>query len=278
MIARQPWHHAFIEALRQHLANNEHALALVVFGTAQPSNTTTDAWSDVDLLLISTDDGLATFFPSLEWLRPFGIIYASEQHQNALTHTTRLCYEDMRRVDIVGMTETELQQYDQVRFWQPGQILFAKDMTVTNQLLQPNHISPFSLPTTQEFEQMVNQFWYRSTVAVYKVIRNDLLIAWHLSLELIQDCCVLGMMLRDRQEQTNHHHCGGFGNEIITQLPTWPESYSEAIILVIIAEVATLFDQLAGQWSAHYKAKKRPLLEWIQALQTRQQTVTPHDE
>ena len=260
MIIGQPWQHAFIEALCQHLANNEQALALVVFGTAKPSDTTIDAWSDVDLLLISTDNRLATFFPSVEWLRPFGTIYAFEQHQDSLTYTTRLCYENMRRVDIVCMTETELQQYDQFRFWQPGQILFARDTAVTNHLLQPNHISPFSLPTTQEFEQIVNQFWYRSTVAVYKAIRNDLLIASHLSLELIQDCCVLGMMLRDRQKQTNHHRWGGLGNEIVTQLPTWPETYSEATILAMIAETATLFDKLAGQWSVHYEVKKRPLL------------------
>ena len=80
MIIGQPWQHAFIEVLCQHLANNEQALALVVFGTAKPSDTTIDAWSDVDLLL--------------------------------------------------------------------------------------NHISPFSLPAIQEFEQMVNQFWYRSIQAL----------------------------------------------------------------------------------------------------------------
>jgi predicted nucleotidyltransferase len=265
MIIQQPWQHAFIEALRQHLYTNEDILALVVFGSAA-KQMAIDLWSDVDVLVVTTDEGISTFFPDVEWLRPLAPIYGYEQHSSERTHTTRLCFTDMRRVDLVFMTETALKQTDQAIFWQPGRVVFSKVSAVTEQLLKPNNISAFSLPNPEDFERMVEQFWYRSTVAVYKVIREDWLIAWHLSLELIQDCCVLGMMLRDRREQTNHHRSGGMGNDLLAQLPTFPESYSATAILEVIAQTAVLFDDLAGQWSEAYEGRKRPLLPWIESL------------
>ena len=265
MIIQQPWQHAFIEALRQHLYTNEDILALVVFGSAA-KQMAIDLWSDVDVLVVTTDEGISTFFPDVEWLRPLAPIYAYEQHTNELMQTTRLCFTDMRRVDLVFMTAAALKQTDQAIFWQPGRVVFSKVSAVTQQLLKANNAPSFSLPSAADFERMLEQFWYRSTVAVYKVIREDWLIAWHLSLELIQDCCVLGMMLRDRREQTNHHRSGGMGNNLVAQLPTFPESYSATAILEVIAQTAVLFDDLAGQWSEAYEGRKRPLLAWIQSL------------
>ena len=265
MIIQQPWQHAFIEALRQHLYTNEDILALVVFGSAA-KQMAIDLWSDVDVLVVTTDEGLSTFFPEVEWLRPLAPIYAYEQPSSERTHITRLCFTDMRRVDLVFMTEAALKQSDQAKFWQPGRVVFSKVPAISEQLLKANRASPFSLPSPAEFERMVEQFWYRSTAAVYKVIREDWLIAWHLSLELIQDCCVLGMMLRDRREQINYHHSGGKGNDMLAQLPTFPESYSATAILEVIAQTAVLFDNLAGQWSEAYEGRKRPLLAWIQSL------------
>ena len=45
------------------------------------------------------------------------------------------------------------------------------------------------------FEALTNGFWFKAIVAVQKVVRGDLLVALHLSLELAQECCVLAMML-----------------------------------------------------------------------------------
>ena len=266
MIIQQPWQQPFIEALQQHLYTHEDILALVVFGSAALPEATIDLWSDVDVLLVTTDEGLSTFFPGIAWLRPLAPIYAYEQHTNDRTHTTRLCFTDMRRADLVFMTAAALKQQDQAKFWQPGRVIFSKVPAVTEQLLKANSAPSFSLPSPAEFERIVEQFWYRSTFAIYKVIREDWLIAWHLSLELIQDCCVLGMMLRDRREQTNHHRSGGMGNNLVAQLPTFPESYSATAILEVIAQTAVLFDDLAGQWSEAYEGRKRPLLAWIQSL------------
>ena len=56
------------------------------------------------------------------------------------------------------------------------------------------------------------------------------------------------------------------GNNLVAQLPTFPEAYSATAILEVIAQTAVLFDDLAGQWSEAYEGRKRPLLAWIQAL------------
>ena len=56
------------------------------------------------------------------------------------------------------------------------------------------------------------------------------------------------------------------GNNLVAQLPTFPESYSATAILEVIAQTAVLFDDLAGQWSEAYEGRKRPLLAWIQSL------------
>ena len=266
MLVQSAWQQPFIEALQHYLYPQEEILALVVFGSAAQPGASLDPWSDVDALIIIKDKALSSYFPSVEWLRPFAPIYAYEQHTSEFTRTTQLCFSDMRRVDFVFMTEPALKKDKPVKFWQPGRVVFSKETAVAQQLLKPAHISPFSLPSPSQFESLVNQFWYRSTVAVYKVIRDDWLIAWHLSLELIQDCCVLGMMLRDRQEQTNHHHAGGAGNEFVTQLPNIPAMNTTTAILDVIAETAVLFDDLARRWSAAYVERKRPLLAWIQAI------------
>ena len=268
MTKRLPWQLLFCQSLQHYLVDDEAVLALVVFGSVGQLDTAVSSQSDLDLLLVTTGAGLANFFPTVDWLRPFGTPYAFEQHHTPPTYTTRLCYEDMRRVDMVFMAQTGLQEYRGAKFWQPCRLVFVKDMEVKQQLLQPGQVTSFTLPTLAEFDQMVNQFWYRSSVAVYKVIQDDQLIAWHLALELLQDCCILGMMLRDRQEQTNHHRTGGIGNELVTQLPTWSEPYTSATILAMISQIAILFDDLAGQRSERYQPRKRPLLNWIQTIQT----------
>ena len=111
---------------------------------------------------------------------------------------------------------------------------------------------------------MSNDFWFKGTLAVYKVVRNDLLIALHLALDLIRDCLVLRMMLRDRAEGTRHHRVGGTGNEMVAQLSKHSQDYSPGGILTMIEETSRTYDELAAEWSPTYQAKRAPLITWIQ--------------
>jgi hypothetical protein len=258
------WQRPFTQALHTLLYPDERVLALVLYGSAQREGTV-DRWSDVDVLVVVRE---IVPFETVNWLRPLGNIYAYEQNRGEWTYTIRLCFADMRRVDVMMMTEQQLTQYCErnlPRFWQPQRVLWAKTAVITNLLTSLSTTSSFSLPTTEQFNQMVEQFWYRSTIAVYKVIRRDLLIALHLALELQQDCLVLGMMLLDRVEQTNHHRSGGMGNQFVEKLSV-PASFSAEDILHMIAAAAQLFDELAGRWSKEYVERQQPILTWIAAI------------
>jgi hypothetical protein len=109
----------------------------------------------------------------------------------------------------------------------------------------------------------VNSFWFKGMLAVTKVVRNDLLIALHLALEMVQDCCVLGMLLRDRLEGTAHHRHGGVGNETVSQLAPTRQPYTASGILDSLEQSSLAFDRLAAQWSDDYQEQRHPLLAGI---------------
>jgi hypothetical protein len=96
-----------------------------------------------------------------------------------------------------------------------------------------------------------------------KVMRNDLLIATHLALELMQDTCVLEMMLRDRELGTSHHREGGMGNTFVAQLNATRHPYTPLGILESVKQSSLLFDMLAGRWSEDYQERQHPLFGWI---------------
>jgi hypothetical protein len=102
-------------------------------------------------------------------------------------------------------------------------------------------------------------------LAVYKVARDDLLIALHLALDLVRDCAVLGMVLRDRAEGSDFHKTGGIGNHYVQQLQRTRKPYSASGILDRIEAVTTLFETLAQEWSPDYVPDSQPILDWIAA-------------
>jgi hypothetical protein len=117
--------------------------------------------------------------------------------------------------------------------------------------------------TQEQFLEIVRNFRFKSMLAVYKVVRNDLLIALHLALDLIRDCSVLGMMLRDRATGTNIHKYGGMGNEVIAQLEITQKPFTSIGILDSILESNEVFEKLASEWSSDYQENRHLLLHWI---------------
>lgn len=114
-----------------------------------------------------------------------------------------------------------------------------------------------------DFQAMARQFWFKGMLATSKVMRTDLLIALHLALDLVRDCCVLGMILRDRDEGTTHHKAGGQGNLVVERLAATQRPYTAAGILDSIERSSIAFDALAAEWSPTYQEQRHPLLAWI---------------
>lgn len=119
--------------------------------------------------------------------------------------------------------------------------------------------------TKEQFTEIVRGFRFKSMLAVYKVVRGDLLIALHLAQDLIRDCSVLGMILRDRATGTNIHKHGGTGNQFVPQLEIAQKPFTSLGILDSIKESNVIFERFAREWSSDYQENRQPLLDWIES-------------
>ncbi len=266
MIRQGLWQEDTVEEATRLLEPDPDVLALARFGSLFHTQTPLDMWSDLDLLLIVANQALARFYPGVDWLSPLGRLYVYDQPAGK-SKTTRICFEDMRRIDFVIMTAANLEALEDtpaIPFAAGMHVLFSRSPHVTHLLTRPPASSVFTPFAPDQFATVVNHFWFKATLAVYKLVRNDLLIALHLALDLIRDCCVMGMVLRDRESGTNHHHTGGIGNDLVARLHVTGAPYTPTGILRIVEQSAIEFDRLATEWSESYHAKRQPLLAWIQ--------------
>lgn len=273
MIETSLWHEAAVQDLTALLQADPDVLALAVFGSYLQPQILLDIWSDLDVVLVVKAEALERFYPTVDWLTPLGTVYAYEQSSNAFRHTTRLCFEDLRRIDLVIATESGLhrvEDWSRLPFWKNIKILFSRSAQIDRILSETFEQPKLSLPSPERFQTMANRFWFKAVAAVHKVARNDLLIALHLAVDMVRDCCVLGMMLRDRAEGTNYHRDGGIGNRFAAKLESSIQQPPTASgILNMIEESSAVFDDLAAQWSDVYRESRHPLLTWIrQARET----------
>jgi Streptomycin adenylyltransferase len=274
MIVQPGWQATAIHDLTCLLQPDPEVLALALFGSAlQPE---ADLWSDLDLLLVVEERAQERFHPATDWLAPLGELYTWDQSSSPFVSVTRACFRDFRRLDFLIATEPALEQIgDGPPFWKGTHTLFSRSPRVDRVLARAFTCPPPGLMTAEQFQERVNGFWFKGMLAVTKVMREDLLIALHLALEMVQDCCVLGMLLRDRAEGTAHHRHGGAGNEVVRQLEAVRHSHTAAGILDCLEQAAVAFDDLAGRWSKSDAAQRQPLCSWIQLarqlLATREQ-------
>ncbi|MGH2535606.1 MAG: hypothetical protein ACRDJW_25390 [Thermomicrobiales bacterium] len=257
------WQETLIQQLRALLLPDAAVKAMVLVGSGASGRF--DAWSDVDALLVVAPEAYRRFFPSLAWLAPLGEIYASEQHPGELSAVSRVCLRDMRRFDTIVTTEAALARHAEwpsIPFATGSRVIFSRSAVVDAVLAGP--FAPPSSPrlTAGEFDAMASRFWFKATVAVPQVVRGDLLVALHLNLDLIEDCCVLAMMLRDRATGATHHR-DGVGNDAVAMLEPTRRPHTPVGILDSIEQSAIAFDRLAARWSDGYQARRQPLQVWI---------------
>ncbi len=266
MNSKNSWQADVLQDLVTLLQPDKDVLALLLFGSYLKPETQFDFWSDVDVLLVVRRAALARFYPAIDWLKPLGRVYTHNQSSNEFMGTTRVCFDDFRRIDFVITTEVQLKEVEtwpHLPFYQGTKPIFSRSNTVDNIAIQ-TYKQPELIPiSTEQFQAMANQFWFKGMLAVYKVVRNDLLIALHLALDLIRDCCVLEMMLRDRAAGTNHHREGGIGNQFVGRLQGTQHPFTASGILDIVEQSSVEFDNLALQWSDSYQENRHPLLSWI---------------
>jgi hypothetical protein len=266
MIRTDPWQEQAIEELQTLLGSREDVMALALFGSAQPSQREFDAWSDLDFLVVVRDEAYALFFPATDWLRPLGALFTHQHSESTFHGTLRVCFADFRRLDILVTCPSRLDhlsEWSSVPFWRGVRLLFSRSAKIAKLLSRAWPSPEATFPSRPQFEDMVDRFWFKAMLAGHKVVRDDRLIALHLALDLVRDCCVVGMMLRDRLEGTNSHRAGGIGNKVVDNLESAQVEYTSKGILDIIEQSAIQFDRLASEWSDAYQEKRYPLIEWL---------------
>ncbi len=261
------WQEEALEEISSYFKSKIEVLALLLFGSLSTQDTQPDYWSDIDILLVIADDKLEKFFPTVDWLGHFGTLYTYEQSQGKFKSTTRACFDDFRRIDIAFTTEKKLlnSKEETRNIIHPNTTILFSRSDVVNKAIQQNIEKEIFLPASDEsFHEMVQAFRFKSMLATYKVVRNDLLIALHLSLDLVRDCSVLGMILRDKAEGSNIHKDGGVGNLTVEELQVTQKAFTAMGILDSIEQSNIIFERLAKEWSSKYQENRQPLLNWIE--------------
>jgi hypothetical protein len=100
------WHATTVQELRDLLVQDAGAAALAVVGSAAGADV--DAWSDLDVLVVVRPEAFARFIPDLGWLAPLGRIDAFRQHRDETRAVSRVCFEDLRRLDVIVATADAL--------------------------------------------------------------------------------------------------------------------------------------------------------------------------
>jgi hypothetical protein len=258
------WHEPTARDLTALLQADPNVLALAAYGAT--AGAAADRWSDLDVLLVVRPEALPRYYPSPGWLAPLGRVFAHEGSRDAFKATLRVCLDDYRRLDIVITTDEALihrEEWPALPYWQGAQVLFSRSAEIDAALAGPHPRPAFRPMSPADFQAMADRFWFKGSIVIHKVMRNDLLIGMHLALDMLEDCLVLGMILRDRAEGTTHHRHGGLYNDMVAaiDLPSGPCTARH--VLDVARRTATLFDDLGARWSADYEPRRETFMRWL---------------
>lgn len=188
-----------------------------------------DAWSDLDVRLTVAAGAVGSFFPEVAWLERFGRVYCIDQRVLPDRCQSRIVFEDLRRLDL-DIVETEA-RFESDR-WRRACEYVSHD---------------------RERERPGDSFWFQSVDAVVKVVRDDLLSAAYVALELSQRCLELALHLRDELHRP-------MGNEWVAHVFAADASLAEpSAILDHLLATATLFEGLQRMVLPAYLSRRRPL-------------------
>jgi hypothetical protein len=265
---REPgtWQSETIGRLGSILEPDEAVLGLAVIGSLAQPDMQTDEWSDLDIVLVARDAALSRFWPSTEWLDCLGETYASSVAEDRGLHTVRMWYQDGRHVDVGIVTESNVEEFTRrqdcpLRFG--CRVVFSRSHRSSAAFTAAASGGARLDSAACDLDGMSNDFWFKGMLAVSKVARNDLLVALHLTLDLIRDCCVLGMLLRDREAGTRHHRCGRPDDPFVRMLERTQQPYTALGILDAIEQSAVVFEDLAARLVEGYEPRRQPLLEAV---------------
>lgn len=234
------WQRRTLADLAGLAARDARITGLVAHGSASETGGLIDRWSDLDLL-ITTSDPIAVaedFSGQIE--AHLSAVFAASRGGDAARYTVRLVLRDLRRIDITASPE-------------PGKPPAA---SATEQ--QPDDAAA----------RLIGDFQFDAVLAAVKTARGDVLIGAHLTLQLARHVLVIAMLLRDRDAGTDHHrHGGSRWDHWATRLAAAPAPFDKAGITAAIRFYITTLDEILACWDHGMRADNGPLLGLLRAVE-----------
>lgn len=261
------WQTEAIEQLSQFFHNEPDIKAFILTGSLAAARSEADVWSDVDAKIILTDHALDRYYVSTCWLAHFGHVVGAERHENHVTKTLRVCLDHFRRFDLTFIAESLLQEPAPGKenlFLPPYVVLWSTLPNIETRLASLSLPMKYQDISREELEGMINAFWFKVATAIAKVVRNDLLIAFHLALDLARDSLVLQMIRRDREKKTTIHRSGGWGNELVNRFSFDRREIANIEILNFVELNCKIFDELALDLLPGYESRVSHLIPTLE--------------
>lgn len=251
-MATELWQQQTLEEIKKLFSNYNSVHGLAISGSLNTD--IVDIWSDIDLIVVVEDDKIPEFADNLDWLKPLGTLFAYQNKGDEYSTTIKVVFDDFKRIDFVFTTVSALKaivQSPRSNLWQNIKVIYS-DSEVTRTLLGSEYIpekpKEFS---KKQFQDLVNNFWFISSLSLSKVIRNDLLIALHLALDLYKECLLLAILIRDKETGTTIHKTGGIGNDLAKNIDIALEDISPEAVLNLLEQCGQEFQKLCFRWNSN---------------------------
>jgi len=252
---KENWQEKSLDILKNIFEKDSDIMILV--GSLADENIKTDKWSDIDLKIILDKKLIEKYYFNLEWLEKLGTIFSLEKNNSKNFHTLRICLNNFQRFDITFVTNWILEIEKWHILWK-YKILFSNIDNLGEKIDKITH-EKWSWININNLLDFQENFWHKANNAIIKVMRNDLIIAHHLTLDLARDSLVLQMNLRDKKLNTNIHRTWEFWNEIINELIINQNNNPKDFILESIKKYSKIFEELSlNLW---LKSEKYLILE-----------------
>jgi hypothetical protein len=262
------WQEDTTQQLKEKFKKNDDSILFAVFGSTSSKENYLDFWSDIDGLLVLKDEAFEKYSNNIGWIEFIGNIFTYQHQPGEHSQTYRIVFDDFKKLDLVLIKESVIDAVLQPNvgpYWKEVTILFSKSTELEQKLKNTKKDFP-SAPhfTDKQFIELVNNFWFNAQLALYKTVRNDLLIAQHLTLELYKDALLLGMIIRDRETGTNIHKHGGIGNDLIKTMTLPLKEINQINIINLIDNCGKEFDQLCIKWNKDFSTKHQVFIQFIE--------------
>jgi hypothetical protein len=204
---------------------------------------TTDALSDLDLVAVADD--LPDAAGDLSLLTTVGSVWSIDRQKGVGDRTIRVVYTDGRRIDLLVRTS--------------GSDLQEPVLWLAKPPAQEGRAVPIFSSEQQDLARAdVLAVRHVAALAAAKLGRRDLLIGAHLCLEVARLALVVGMRLRDQEQERSHHRHGTPRDRdavrVSGALSNLPAAARPQDWIDLLLHLTEAFDAAAGElWPGHQR-------------------------